>query len=444
MRPSLFIASALAVSGLFAGEPAVVGWRMDTTGDYPAAKPPVAFGPGLNLAWTTPMPGVSTSSPIIVGDRIFCLADPNLVLGLDKATGAILWKAADSPDSSLAGKAKQDFEAFAASGGKIKSHKVNGVVTQTCGTPTSDGRRIFAFFHSGLAVCHDLDGKLLWGRFVAAITDKGYGQSASPALCGKVLVLQVNNSIYGLSADDGSILWQSEELMHQGSPVAMRAGAIDLVLTTNGKVRQVSDGEVVGAVGAPNLCLFATPVVSDGGKVAHYLADNRLLARVEVSQAPDGKVKVATGQNAIPKSLYYASLLITEDRIFMSDQIAYEKTRSAKDPKCLRVLDRKTLKPVAEIPIPNAGWLYPSPVRANGHIYVGTDKGTIIVYKPDREKSATAYEVVATNQIEPFRNSPVCEGNRLYLRCDKNFYCFQDKGEAPKKTEAPASAGLVP
>ena len=48
-----------------------------------------------NILWMTPLPGRSTSTPILVGDRLFVLAEPDELLCLDKGSGRVLWSRTD-------------------------------------------------------------------------------------------------------------------------------------------------------------------------------------------------------------------------------------------------------------------------------------------------------------------------------------------------------------
>ena len=45
-----------------------------------------------NIVWMTKLPERTNAVPIILGDRIFTVAEPNELLCLDKATGRILWR----------------------------------------------------------------------------------------------------------------------------------------------------------------------------------------------------------------------------------------------------------------------------------------------------------------------------------------------------------------
>ena len=71
-----------------------IGWRGDGNGAWPGAVPVQEWNAttGKNIVWKTPMPGPSFSQPIVVGDKVFTLADPNWLICLSAADGKILWQ----------------------------------------------------------------------------------------------------------------------------------------------------------------------------------------------------------------------------------------------------------------------------------------------------------------------------------------------------------------
>ena len=85
--------AGLAASAFPAGS---VGWRADGTGRFPDASAPLLWDKAEHVVWKTPTPKWSNASPIIAGDRIFICAEPDILLCLNKQTGAILWQRANS------------------------------------------------------------------------------------------------------------------------------------------------------------------------------------------------------------------------------------------------------------------------------------------------------------------------------------------------------------
>jgi outer membrane protein assembly factor BamB len=80
-----------------------VGLRGDGTGAWPGANPVAEWNAvtGKNIVWKTPMPGPSFSQPIIVGDKVFTLADPNWLICISAIDGKILWQRAVDHTSNM-------------------------------------------------------------------------------------------------------------------------------------------------------------------------------------------------------------------------------------------------------------------------------------------------------------------------------------------------------
>ena len=107
-------------------------WRGDGTGVSDEKNLPVVWSETENVVWRTPLPGEGNSSPIVWGNRIFVTAAldegaKRLVICLDARSGKVLWKTELLPDEKTLLYPKTGFAAS---------------------TPTTDGRRIFAFFDS--------------------------------------------------------------------------------------------------------------------------------------------------------------------------------------------------------------------------------------------------------------------------------------------------------
>ncbi|MFC1462221.1 PQQ-binding-like beta-propeller repeat protein [Verrucomicrobiota bacterium] len=73
-----------------------IGWRGDGTGAFPGATPVTRWDSktGNNIAWKCRMPTPSWGQPIVVGEKVFTTADPNLLICVNVHTGKILWQRA--------------------------------------------------------------------------------------------------------------------------------------------------------------------------------------------------------------------------------------------------------------------------------------------------------------------------------------------------------------
>jgi len=146
---------------------------------------PTACGRGTQV-WVTDLPGHSSATPIIWGDRVFVSStDPEtkglLAMCLASSDGKILWKNRV--------------------GGDIKAPRNDGASPSPC----TDGKRVYFLYGSGDLAAFDLAGKVLWSRNL--VKDFGslatkFGYSASPLLWkNKLYVLLIRRTKpYGTGA----------------------------------------------------------------------------------------------------------------------------------------------------------------------------------------------------------------------------------------------------
>lgn len=143
----------------------------NASGIAPAPAPPSEFGRAKNLLWRTALPS-GHSSPVIWGDRLFLTAfDAERrrleVLGLDRRTGAILWRRAVET---------QQIE------------PVHAVSSPATATPAVDGQRVYAYFGSYGLLAYDLDGKPQW-TLPMPVVQAAFGSGTSPVVAGDLVLL---------------------------------------------------------------------------------------------------------------------------------------------------------------------------------------------------------------------------------------------------------------
>jgi outer membrane protein assembly factor BamB len=125
-----------------------------------------------HVLWKIEVPGGGNSSPIVRGDRIFLTSAMEdgrrrSLLCFSRADGRLLWQAsapATEPEAA---------------------HRKNG---RASSTPTTDGKRAYAYFgnHGLLAV--DFDGRQVWHRPLGPF-DAYHGAASSPLLYRDRLIL---------------------------------------------------------------------------------------------------------------------------------------------------------------------------------------------------------------------------------------------------------------
>jgi len=130
---------------------------------------PVQFGPQKNVVWKTELPP-GHSSPIVAGSRIFVTAyegERLLTIGLDRATGKILWKR-EAP--------------------RPRREYMQDTNSPASGSPVSDGRNVYVFFGDFGILCYGVDGEDRW-RVPLGPFNNANGHGASPVLIDDMLIL---------------------------------------------------------------------------------------------------------------------------------------------------------------------------------------------------------------------------------------------------------------
>ncbi len=464
-------ATSVVASAALAGT--VVGWRMDGTGDFPAAQPPIEWSPTRNVAWVTSMPGPSNASPILVGDRLFVTAERDTVLAIDAASGRVLWQRASRVEDAVeapspapsaleivgeetrrqaslrdleyaltrlrqqlgnaAGDAALDQQARALLA-KVNAErhrlaslvlaKPEGVTEETgysTPTPTSDGVALFVVFGTGVAASYDLDGNRRWIRFVDHVLAPD-GAASSPVLVGGKLLVLLNDLI-ALDAATGEIAWRVNVPARPGSPIAFSIDGEPVVVVPSGQCVRVADGAVL-ASGLGDLA-YASPVVRDG--VLYMIQEPARAFRIPAQRAEHLTFEPLWTTH-MKGERYYSSPLVAEGLI-------YAITRG----QILSVVDARSGEVTSTMRL-RLGWtgaadsVFSSPVRAGRFVMVSGFSGTTVVLEPGRSP-----RVVAASSLERFRSCPIFAGDRMYLRGQQKLYCIA--GVAAASPGAGASTG---
>jgi outer membrane protein assembly factor BamB len=369
-----------------------VGWRHDGTGTFPDATPPTSWSKDSGYVWKTAMPGKSNASPVLSGDRIFTCSEPDILLCLDRSSGEILWQHDNPAIDLVAEDERATYEMPAA-------HDVNG---RSSATPVTDGSHVYALFGTGVAVCYDVEGNMVWQKLIEAPNHpEAWGHSASPVLAdGKLFVHIVN--LVALDAATGEEAWRTAAPVKWGSSVATSVGGETVLITPAGYIIRASDGKILQS-GLASLT-FCAPVVHDG--TAYFIQNGG--KAIDLPATADGDY-AAKWTVAIRDDRYYASPVVHEGLIYTMNRNNH-----------FSVIDAATGEVVYETALPlGAGDAYPSITMAGGHLYASNSNGKTVVFKPGRE-----FEEVATCDLERFQCSPVFAGKRMYVRGWEHMYCI--------------------
>ena len=488
-----------------------LGWRGDGTGRYPGANPPTSWerkssGDGYTtkgIAWMAPLPNTGVGSPIVVGERIFLTAEVYDLVCLDKKTGRILWirsapefegldekertsnpayaekltpllaelvkanaaavealnarlatattAAPRPPDPAL--KRKRDLEKQIqdeqiAIDKKKFAHDWRQVVFGFSGpTPTSDGKRVFVFYTTGVVACYDLDGNRKWiNRGGTDMSE--HGNFASPLLCGNRLTVWANE-MRSYDADSGKLAWTTpaKSFNTYGSLFRLQSGN-DLVACFQwGFFTRVRDGQAIWDAGAFGDSV-ATPIV-EGDTIFAHVGYPR--ANDETKGLRAFKIPASTDSGKLTPAYNFKSdwaedeLAVDKkknpfDRGFVAsplyvDGLIYQVTQGGgllvNEAATGALVYRKVLPLKPRTQYWNWAGCSASPTLAGKYIYLMDNQGNTLVIQPGRE-----YREIAHNFLEESKDgkeqaqnlaTPFFEGTRMYYRTPGYLYCIGER-----------------
>lgn len=440
---------AVACLNLVAADGDWPAFRGDAASGVSTGKPPQIFnadpdaGPPKNILWKTPIPGLSHSSPVVWGGKLFVAtavrkdgdaplkvglygagesADDNgeqswVVFCLDKRTGKILW------------------QRTAASG--VPRAKRHTKATHANTTVATDGKRVIAFFGSEGLFSYDLDGKLLWKKDLGVLDlapwndmSLSWGFASSPVLFEDKIVVQCDVKsepfVAAFSAKDGKELWRTSRkgtaINGWATPAVIRAGSRTQVVLnsypfiasydfTTGKelwrIKSLGDIPVPTPVFAHGL-IYVTN--AHGGAAPLYAV--RPEAEGDITPAPGSSTSSGVVWSEARNGAYMQTPLIYGDLIY-----------SCSDRGVLKVFDAKSGKMHYQQRVGNGTTGFTaSPVAAGGAIYQTSEEGEVYVIA-----AGTEYKLLGMNKLgEITMASAAISGDTMYFRTRRHVVAIAE------------------
>ena len=396
----------------------------DGSGIAATASLPVTWSETENLKWKVPLPGPGSSSPIVVGDKVFvaCYSgygeskeDPGEIANLKRhlvcaslANGSTIWEITIDVEV-----AEDPYKGFITEHGYASS------------TPVSDGKNVYVFFGKSGVFAYDLEGNELWQKSVG--TGSGpqkWGSGASPVLYEDLLIVNASEestSLVALNTSDGSVVWeQKNEGMGSNWSTPLLVQVEDRTELVMGVASEVwgldprtgdkiwSAASTEGRAKVSSLAASGDVIFSMGGRETNTIAV-RAGGEGDVTESRvvwRSKERGGIGSPvAYDGHLYWFTRGIARcapiDSGEPSYQERYKEQQQRRGP---------------------GGADYCSPIAADGKIFFLTRNGTTYVIKAGPE-----YELLETNGFESddseFNGSPAIAGNQLLIRSNKFLYC---------------------
>jgi len=437
----LLTALLLAAIAAMAGEwPQFRGPAASGIGD--STKPPVHWDAtkNTNVAWKTEIPGLSVSSPVAWGDRIFVTTaissdpkqslrvglygdtDPVIdtsphqwkVLALDKKSGKILWEQT----------AHQGVP-------KTKRHPKS---SQASPSPATDGKVVVAYFGSEGLFVYSMDGKLLWKKDLGLQNagwffdpDSEWGAASSPVIHKNTVIVQCDRQkdsfIAAYDLKDGRQLWRTAraEIPGWGTPTLVQAKDHVEVVTNGAKAIRGYDadtGKELWTLG-PNSEVTCTTPVSAHGLIfvtAGYPPVQPIYA-VKVGSTGDLTLRDGkTTSDAIAWSQQRGG-------VYLPSPLAYgDHLYTVNNNGILTAYDAKTGNRIYQQRVGEGGSFTASPIAAAGKLYITSEDGDVYVVK-----SGPQYELIAKNPFgEPILATPALAGDMLLVRGAKHLFAVAE------------------
>lgn len=389
-----------------------------------------------NLKWKVALPGPGSSSPIVVGDKVFVTCWSGYGTGrgengrqedlkrhlvcLDRETGATVW------DSAVPAVLPEDEY-----GGMFAEH---GYASHT---PVSDGERIYVFFGITGALAFDMEGKKLWQTEVGNGTDpRGWGSSSSPVLYENLVIVTASpesNALVGLDKATGKVVWRQEApglASTWGSPVLVPVSEkrTDLVIGVPNEIWGVNPktGGLRWFCEAMATDSFCSSVVAGDGVI--YGIEGRGGGSIAVKAGGKDDVTASHVVWSGRDSNRIGTPVLHDGRLyFIASKVA-------------NCIDAATGKEIYKERLTGGttsggggegrgggfggprGQDYSSPVVADGKIYYVARNGDAYVLKAGPEFGQLAVNRVTPDR-EDFSATPAVSDGALFLRSDKHLYC---------------------
>jgi outer membrane protein assembly factor BamB len=381
-------------SGIGDGQGALTSWD-------------VAGGKGIR--WTTPIPGVANSSPVVSGDRVFVTAavggkgDSTFRTGLygdvdsvpddsshtfrlyalDKKTGKVLWE-------------RTAHEGVP----PVKRHMKSSLANPT---PVTDGKRVIALFGTGGLYAYDFEGRHLWKQDLGVLDsgwfyDKTYqwGFGSSPVIYGSTVIVQVDiqrgSFVAAFDLETGRQAWRTarEEIPTWGTPTIVRGEKGDELVTNGTTIRgyDPKTGALLWSLGPNSEVTVATPVAGEGVVfvTAGYPPVRPIYA---IRPGSRGDLSLAEGASASPAIAWSSA----KDGTYIPTPLVYQgHLYTLHNDGRLSCYDAKTGTLVYRERVRPGGSFSASPVAADGRLFFTSEEGEVFVVR-----AGPKFELLATN-----------------------------------------------
>lgn len=379
-----------------------------------------------NLKWKLTLPGEGSSSPIVIGDRLFITcysgyggADESgsaddlkrHLLCIHPDTGKIRW------EKEIPATTAED-----AWRGWIREH---GYASHT---PVSDGEHVFVFCGKTGVLAFDMEGNEVWRKTLGtSSSNRRWGSAASPILYGDLLIVNASEesrTIYALNKQTGKEAWKLEsnktELTYNTPALAeLPNGKKELIIAVPLEIWGINPdtGERLWSA-KTELKGNVSPSLLAIDDVVYVLGGYPRVTTVAVRAGGEGDVTDSHILWTSRDSSYIPSAVEHDGYLYWVDNKA--KAFCLKADTGERMYEEKVGSLGSKNPV------YASATYADGKLYVPSRKNGIFVIAAKPE-----FELIAQNSFESdqsdFNASAAISGGKVFFRSNENLYCISNQ-----------------
>lgn len=382
-----------------------------------------------NILWKTPMPSMSSASPMVLGNRVYCTsnsADMESLVGycIDRDTGKILWE--------------KEFVK------EIEQPRRN---TAASPSPVTDGKRVFFTFGSTDIIATTPEGEVLWSLNLEdryGPVSQQFGYSATPLPFNDKLYVAImrgqwdrkelddftDEDSYVLCLDPatGEVIWRThrssdghdEAFDSYTSPMPYDHGGVKAVITQGANY-------VIAHDAATGKELWRQNHNPEMGKMWRLIPSPVVAGELVIGVQPRGLspfgIRPETGKTiAFDESLWIFDGKTTDvPTPVYHDGRVYLLNGVRKLLYCLEATTGKELW-VGEVDADSRIWA--SPVLADGVIYCLSEEGQVSTMKVGE-----SFEMLSTLSLggKECKSTIGISDGKLFVRTSEALYCFTTK-----------------
>jgi outer membrane protein assembly factor BamB len=461
---SLVIASLFFAAYAVASEPEWPGFRGPSSNPFAKNSGlPDKWSKASNIEWSTEVPGLGWSSPIVADNRIFLTTvitdgtakqpqvgtsySNDYVAELQKQgfKGKELIDRLNARDFELpsevslhywlysidleSGKInwKREFNSGHPPGGR---HRKNSFCSET---PVTDGKRVYVYVNNLGLFAYDLDGNQVWKTPLENLpTILDFGPASSPILVNDLIVIVNDNEkqqfIAGFDKNTGKQVWRTNRTIHvQGSDrqtgwstpyVWKNSQRTEIVTIGPGlAISYDLEGKELWRLGGMSAMPIPSPFAYDG---ILYLngGTGKILGAIKPGAIGD----ITTPEGA--KLNDSVAWIQPKAGTYLPTELAYEGGLYVlTNNGILTRFDAKTGVQTYKARIGEGGDFTTSPWGYNGKIFCMNEEGKTFVIR-----AGDQYELLDSNDLDEMTlASPAFIGDRLILRTENHLYSIRNK-----------------